>query len=753
MKFYLEKLLFLYLIFSGVLSYLLPNELLKSILALPAFIIFPYLAGFILTNLVSSFREHFQMFDVLSRLILRFMVGMLLIWIFIMFFQFLDFYFIVKYFVYLLLVCYMLFLLAEPKILSKYNDETEYIFNLIKKHIYIIILIAIFSITSALLAKIKLPFPLVGWYWLHPVDLYQPVERAIEHGFLLNRRTIQLVLYFIPAKFYNVSPMALNWIGAILNTLIYGFGLYLFSYKLFQKRSISLLTVFFGLYILTYNGQPFNNYFTATPSYDFASGVILYAFFPHILYLFSSIFINSNIKKLKLNINKFRFIGIILVNFNFVALIFILGMAYHWAGLSMYNQEKIIVGLSALTLMISYFSIYVKNKLIKELLFVLYLVIPFYLAFHQEAFGHYMMVIFIFILFTYLLVIGENNIRYLVYLFVIFTFLYVSLQVVGLVNIPTTNPLSSLVLKKDYATIIRTFMDRYDSLRYALPTPVLELFLIGAFLMLIKNEKNIGLLVVFISSFILFLYFSPESWLFRLNRELAPFMAVIIAYSFYMIYKLMSRMSNRIYLNKLIASTIVILLLIITIPSLMQPSVDRYTYPMDTFTGLHTPIALYEFKAANWLKSNTSDETVIISDPFTMLVLNGLANKIHIVQPAMSIRPLNEIERSKLETIKQIFKTDNSTQILELLSVLNNITYERDKLYLQKIYKSTNINNYTYLLVISSRTVTWAEGKSLNPVMKPQYGKLNTEYIRRYTKVGEIVYYDPNIVIIKVNRT
>ena len=384
------------------------------------------------------------------------------------------------------------------------------------------------------------------------------------------------------------------------------------------------------------------------------------------------------------------------------------------------------------------------------------------------------------VLFILALIFQENRLaRPLFYLLIFSTFVYIVVQKIGLVYIPVTNPLSSLILGKEYLVVLRDFAYKYNCMRYAHPFPIWELFLAGTFILpLIKWRKMLP--VAFVASSILLFYFLPDSWTFRINRELAPFMAVILAYVTYYMYKLLSRLLDHLPIkreNKLRTEGVFFMLLILSISlPLTQPYIERSSTVIDKSNGTQSVIASYEYELARWIKENTPKNTRIISDSFTMFILNGLSNRISVVQPAMSTRPLSSEEVEKLSTIKYVLKSllqgslgslnvkQLNVYVKELINkrLLPILTspYEIDKSYAKMLGFSSPEIRENIIIVVSSRTLRWVQMPSgaLSPtsVLYPSYQAIDISRFPAILNSGqifEILYKDPlnRFFIVKVN--
>jgi len=121
-------------------------------------------------------------------------------------------------------------------------------------------------------------------------------------------------------------------------------------------------------------------------------------------------------------------------------------------------------------------------------------------------------------------------------------------------------------------------------------------------------------------------------------------------------------------------------------------------------------LADYEVEAVADYLSKTSEDTRIISDPFTMIYLSSYVNHIALIGDPMP--PFNEQSESTIIKVWQDIFHGNSS-----LAIYSNITSFKDTIpfseehYLQRIQRHLDFSKY--VLILSGRTAWWLD--NVNP--------------------------------------
>ena len=158
--------------------------------------------------------------------------------------------------------------------------------------------------------------------------------------------------------------------------------------------------------------------------------------------------------------------------------------------------------------------------------------------------------------------------------------------------------------------------------------------------------------------------------------------------------------------------------LILTIPSLFLPSINWLT-DLTSVGGEYTStFTSEEYAAASWIRENVPN-SVILSDPYTQLVISGLAGVHHIGEEYMS-----GIAR---DIVKGILKSPvaKTAHDASLLILSQNITADYSQISDEDIFQRSmiaymrgnrldlNLAQKEALIVITSRSVEWSKESEL----------------------------------------
>ncbi|CEG13808.1 membrane hypothetical protein [groundwater metagenome] len=233
---------FLYIIIAGALCYILPiPEIVKGFLALPGFLIIPYLIGNIFTPL-NLFEDNVWQSKI-SRGIISWMLGLILLVVSAIIF--------VKIFP---IIYYMLFILViiAVKILTRRNHpigNQAKILKLIKtNYTEIIILVLIISFPLILIKGIS-TFPLN--YMVDPFHFSISAHQVMNHSLITQGfgyfPFIEIIVG-IMSIIYNINPFTLFWTGAFFSYSALPVGTYLLVYQLSKNKKFSLIASLLAIF-------------------------------------------------------------------------------------------------------------------------------------------------------------------------------------------------------------------------------------------------------------------------------------------------------------------------------------------------------------------------------------------------------------------------------------------------------------------------------------------------------------------------
>jgi len=171
--------------------------------------------------------------------------------------------------------------------------------------------------------------------------------------------------------------------------------------------------------------------------------------------------------------------------------------------------------------------------------------------------------------------------------------------------------------------------------------------------------------------------------------------------------------------------TLATLLVVAIAPNLLNPLYTKFSkFPASR-------LAPYEYDVAVWLRDNTKETEIILSDYWTMMLLNPMANKIWLTDKQFMYEPLDQEYKDLLADLKDgIFKAPSGLEAYsKLLALAKDMQVGID--WTEKYYSNyvgINPENITFLIVLSSRTVKWLETESTD-IMEPQYSPVNSSYL------------------------
>jgi hypothetical protein len=254
-------------------------------------------------------------------------------------------------------------------------------------------------------------------------------------------------------------------------------------------------------------------------------------------------------------------------------------------------------------------------------------------------------------------------------------------------------------------------------------------------------------------------FFFPDLWTFRISRYFRPFIAYVLAVAFCSIYDFMKSISSKWYirinivsrqvtlgLNKIASISFIGVLLISMYPSLIGP-----LYKVCLSNTSKPAIADYEYETAAWLKNNMPKSTVIVSDYKTMLYLTSLSDKLCLTNAMEYARELSEEQKHILAWIKyNIFKAPNSqTAFYAIYHLTNLIKFWRSGELFYMNYSGIRVEELTFVIVISSRTVKWLESEA-DEIHYAQFSKVPSKYLQLFEDVNyfSLVYEIENKIYV-----
>jgi hypothetical protein len=493
----------------------------------------------------------------------------------------------------------------------------------------IIPIILIAGVLPLLYLAPVLPFP------LSTTGTYSRIRLSLQ--FIDSGNSLLSPIQSLSAIIYNIHPLQVLSSTNYLQHILFSFSLYLVSYKMTKDSIISLFPAFIGPWFFL-GGNAGLTAMENTP--------LIFLIFPWILYAGLDRFIKFPISSMKFSKSTFLLV---------FPIIFLSPITYLVGKGGSVIPPAYFVFLSIflpIILMGIFYIINFRNR--RRIGFLVTFVVPFMLIAILHPYIGTLAVFFLTCFFFAFSVDSARMLKILRIASVIFTAISLLLIVLGI------NGSSNFILSKFFFpnSIISgtasdlTVQQKWSTFLEFGPAIFVYIFLGLTFLISIfGNKKYIPF--VFASSIMLLLTFSPESNFWRSEMFLNPLAAIIIAYAFVVLWKLINGDFQRFY-NKVSLNIVeglrskldrlkkrwtlprfqkiffIFLILVVLLPIAMA-SRNQYFYNVDfkvAGEGYFSYAQTYDVNCSFWILDNFENEKVlIISDPGTMYFVGSLTAK------------------------------------------------------------------------------------------------------------------------------
>lgn len=634
----IKWVLFTYVILGSIFCNFLPiPEFMKSILSLPAWLIIPYFFGECIKMLLCHLKINFQATRGSNMLSLFLGIYSLVVSNFIL--DLIGLHFITKnlhFFILSISFIHLLYgtLKEGPSFSILYSRRVD---------ILAIIFSLLVSLIPASISRSVFPFPYGTIEVISiPMEQCQPALRFVEHGYLQHYRVYDYISLGFCSQLFNIDPLSFIWSASFLMMALYSIGLFLFSFSVSKSRTVALLTAFIGSFLNM-------NVFRDIPTL-FKSNVFMYVFFAPALYL-SYQNISRKEYKLKDVTLTLLLIGAIFLIYeyaiysNFWYVFVPKNVLYPEEWKSHVWIPTVVVTTLPVLFILAYLSkiFALKNPFLGDNILLLASVIFFYISLiNPECIAF----VFYIIAFIELYFIAKTKKAYpLLYSFIAMVFSVILFQRYVL-ELPVSNPISSVILPSFAESVDAIpFSTRYQWLVEINLTPILRYALILGIVAILCSKKRENLMMASAFSLALFLYFFPEVYAYRFYREISPMMAYIIATGLCSVFKILVSRKNGF-------STIIFFALVVSLllPNLVIPIYQRhYQSPLGRYM-----VTEYEYLTARWLRENTPENSIILSDYVTMQLIAPLSNKLLPTARSFRIQALNENDIQTVWRIKNM---------------------------------------------------------------------------------------------------
>lgn len=643
-----EWVFLLYVICGSIISHIFPiPELIKSVLALPSWLIIPYFFGSFFRLALARLR--IVCFKGIDAGIFSLIFGIYSLIIFTFLLDLLGFSLLLSY-LYLIVLGLGIAYLAI-KTIGKSDDDLQINGEKLRAYLPILTFCILVSIIPALMKTSVPGFPYGTIETISiPFEQTQPAIRFMEHGYLQHPRIYDYVSLGMNSRLFNIEPLSFIWASPFLMMAIFSTGLYLFTYSISKNKPFSLIAVFIGSFLNM-------NIFRDAPLL-FKANVFLYIFLPFILYLSHKIISKKNYTT-KTVIFSLSILGLLSILYvylfesNIWSIFVPSNLAYPLEWRSHVWIPSITVLTVPLILLITLFSKkFVKNLFLDDVFFLIF--IPFFFFSFQNSEA----IAFNFFIFGFILLFFINRTRFrpMLYLFVVSVFVFVLYQIF-VTELAISNPISSILLPSYSSSAeIIPFSSRLNWIFEINLSIILVIILIFGIVVSLLSKRQKNLFIISVFSFALLLYLFPESFAYRFYRELTIITAFVLAIGIWRIFVALSDLKR-----KSSAFLFSLLLIVLLLPSLITPVYERYS---QTSMG-QSLVSESEYFASQWLKENTAENSIIVSDFETIQLLGTLANKILPVNRNYLLENLNDESTQTLWRIKHMFVSNYQSYSLD----------------------------------------------------------------------------------------
>src|SRR3989344_1023547 len=694
MKISLSLMGLLYVIIMGGLCYILPiASLTKVILALPSLLIVPHLVGkTVLLMLKKSHSMEFN-FDVVSNFFINWCTGLIFI---VSIVYFLDYFGLFDAHLFVLFIV----LLMIPSVFYKCRQCSlkSFIENYGGK--FPILLSPLIGVIMSLFITNFSPYPythavdFIGWnYW--SLKLINDNLLVFSDGYLFTHSILNSISILI----FNLKDNSLKlwWASRFILYPLYSFGLYLFSYEISKIKSLSLIAAFVGTFIVYAGNESFMFLYHTAPK------TIVFLLFPLFLFLVHKIIV----KELKITEieNKRHILMAVLISLFFAIESIIL----------FFNTEisefiGVVLFLFIVTILVT--LRHLRNDE-RSIFFLTVCIITVLLFFHviHGFFASFFILMYLFIL---VFIKRQPTLSiFLTYSVVIFSSLLFILQAKEIIGYKISLiEIDQLVVNRllDFESIWRMVNEIY-------PPIVLYLFFIGV-IFAFFYDKYKYLPLIFLASIIFIAFISPIEYMYRLLMYLHPFIAFFCAYSLSKFYKLFYFGNTKISKIKLILITLAVVIIILSSVLNSITEINKVTSREQT-EGYFTLHGVSRFRAFEYVKSNTSKNTIVLSNPWSADFYAYYSEN----QRPYKILSIRDNVTPNYKLLLEMFLIEDAKETYEKINMLiNNRSFTCYNYDFKPGRCEQQVQNLSAIIIIDRETIKWLE-ESTNNSFKPNMNK------------------------------
>lgn len=696
------------------------NEEIIAFLSIPEVIILFQQVGetaFDLFGLLQKFR--FDKISFVLRVLIEFLSGLIILFTIALFlsnlpipWSFDSFIFIVLFLMLFRSLCFTLFRHEQTNLTSFYFELRRCFGSL-----YVISVVLLIGIVSGSLLYSFMPYPIT----IDPSSsAYTFVALQIRYGnsFSIGIGHMPIIPFIVAvgSSLVNVHPLGIMHAAPLFIHILFSVAVYLLAYKVY-KRTMSSIAA--SIFAVSMSVNSVNN---------FDSKPIILVLFPLWICLLCEQFsVNQKISGAELMSN-IAISGIIETILSFQDFF-----------LPVITKSIIFFILVILILLITIGS---RDNFCKQV-FLTTVLLTMIISMLNSFEAIIVLIVVYNAIITFWAISTNSRLLMLIYIFLIFVPVFIFLQLGGILRFETNFIFSRFVFGTLY--VGKWFdMDAAQKFAWLIESMVpiaLLLSIFGLTISILQRKKDVFPTTVSLFT-LYFLLFLPEGHFWRTIDYIMCFSAIMIAFALDFLWRYvlrsflgMNRLMIKPVIRKRLYSVCLFLTVIVLIPTFITPRLNfESSIKQLNSEGLLSYFQTYDIKASEWIWSNTSkswlrslwwtgeaynvnkikviltdptlmktrelnvpltNDTLIISDPLTMYLLQGFTGRDIAVDERVFIYE-NEYAKEALQQMEQIR--------LIFLSGSSQSAYER--------IKNISRNHTEVLIVFSERTYAWLHSES-----------------------------------------
>ena len=554
------------------------------------------------------------------------------------------------------------------------------------------------------------------------INFAQPALRMLEYGYLElenpSHGPALVTLLAILSQLYGAEPLSIRGMGPFLLFAVYGLGLFLWAKAVSGRPTTAVLVTAIGVFL------PVTPVFSGASPLALQSNALLFALFPLALYLIHRLVVADDApmrSKTEALIALQGSVGVLFLAMN----------AYR-IGLFGQDTRVLLMLVTAGALGIALAAANGRRWRWTGLpaLFAIVVAFQVFHAFESPIFLTALMVYG-----TALTVRGLSLNRNVAAGLCLAAGGFFFLQFAGILSLPDS----------------QEFAAQVDLLKLTLSPVVLVLMLLGVAGFLARKSEANGRAVVMAAAVMFVLYFLPDPFAPRVNKTVAPFLALLIVAGAFNIGTLVSRLVRRSGGTPTLFRNVAQLgMIAVVLPSLVVPFLQSASFP--SRVAVSPNVASVEYELAAWFRDHTNENALIVSDSQTMLLLTSLSNRISVAERKFVLKEVSAAGREQLTFLKEaVLGAPTGCAAYAAIRTLAGTEPVSERRYLNAI--GAQSLEPDYFVVWTPKTFLWTTRPGrIDPVLSPvteatmpwwEQGMLpfrDTRFFRPVTQIGQEAY-------------